>query len=127
MNFTRRLRLLLILAGACASCATVQPTVTQVQGVVDCSAKAVVSQLPAIITDVTTDLLAKDYVKLLTDLAQRVGDDAVVCAVSLSAQAAENRKASHPGTAQPNADVVTTNAADYLRLRAVRLSTGAPQ
>jgi hypothetical protein len=100
------------------------PVLTKVVDVVDCAADKVQSQLPSIITDVTTDLLSKDYVGLLTKLAQRVGDDAVVCAVALAATAAENRKAAHPGSAQPNADVVTANAMAYLTAREVRFASG---
>ncbi len=111
----RRLKALIALAGLCLSCATINPVVQKVGHAVDCSAKAVVSQLPSIVAEVATDLLAKDYVKLLTDIGKRVGTDALVCAVKVSADSAEVRMAATPG-AQPNAEAIRTNGTEYLRM-----------
>lgn len=111
----KRLRALIILAGCCAACATTQPVVTQVGHVVDCSAAAVVSQLPTIVSEVATDLLSKDYVSLLTDVGKRVGTDVLVCAVKVSSDGAEARMAATPGE-QPNAEVIQKHAAEYLLL-----------
>ncbi len=121
----RKLKALIILAGFCVSCgngcATTTPIVTAIGHAVDCSANAVVSQLPGIMTDVVTDLLSKDYMKLLTDLATRVGDDAVACGVAASTGAARARLAA--GTAaQPNAEAVAGHGEEYLRLRDVRFT-----
>ncbi len=122
----RKLKALIILAGFCASCATTQPIVSKVEHVVDCSASAVVSQLPGIITEVATDLLSQNYVKLLTDLASKVGDDVVVCSVAASTGNAKARLAA--GTAaQPNAETIAANGEAYLRARDVRFAgQGAP-
>ncbi len=122
----RKLKALIALAGLCLSCATVQPIVTKIGHAVDCSTNAVVSQLPAIITDVVTGLLSKDYMKILTDIASRVGDDALVCAVAASTGQARARLAA--GTAaQPNAEAVARNGDEYLKLREVRFVLDDPE
>lgn len=100
-----------------AACAHTTPAVTVVSHVVDCTTSEVKAQLPAVFTEVLTDLLSKDYVGLLTSVAKRVGDDVVVCAVRESAGAAASRASATPGVESPNADAIRANAAEYLRLR----------
>ncbi len=104
---------------AVPGCATTQPVVTKVSNVVDCSAQTVVSQLPSIISEVVTDLLSTDYVKLLTDIGRRVGTDAMVCAVKVAGDRASVRMATTPGD-QPNAEAIRDHADTYLQLRDVK-------
>lgn len=106
---------------AFGSCAHTTPAVQVVGHVVDCSAKAVVDQLPTIVAEVATDLLSKDYVALLENVGRRVGTDVLVCAVKDSADGAAARMAATEGE-QPNASAIKTHAADYLRLRDVKFA-----
>lgn len=113
---------LIAVLASCAGCAHTTPVTTKVSHVVDCTATQVKEQLPAVFTEVLTDLLSKDYVGLLTDIAKRVGDDVVVCAVKESAAAAESRASATPGVESPNADAIRANAAEYLRVREVKFA-----
>ena len=106
---------------AWSSCATTQPTLTKVEHIVSCAASEVKAQLPAILSEVATDLLSKDYAKLLADVGRRVGTDAMVCAVALASDSAGARMADTNGE-QPNAENIRTNAAAYLKARDVHFA-----
>lgn len=108
---------------AVSSCAHTTPVVTKIGHVVDCTATKVKEQIPAVFTDVLTDLLSSDYAKLLSDVARRVGDDVVACAVLASQQAASARMGATEAAA-PNATAIRDHAEEYLRLREVQFSAG---
>jgi len=117
---------LLAVSMAIPACATTgSPVLTKVESAVDCSAGQVKAQLPNIITDVTTDLLSANYIKLLVDLAKRVGDDVVVCAVAAASSEAHARLASATA-AQPNADRILDHAESYLSARGVTFASPPP-
>ena len=67
---------------ACSlACATVAPVTSKVKPVIDCTLPEIKAQIPAIITEVVTDLWSKSYDQLLNTLALRMRDDVVYCAV----------------------------------------------
>jgi len=109
-----------LLVAALAGCHAVKPpvTTTQITHAVDCTRDQIEQQIPALITEVTTDLLDDDYTHMLNQLGAKVGDDVLVCTIQASAASADARKSEAAGDS-PNADVVMTNADAYLKLRGV--------
>jgi len=89
------------------SCATVAP---KAENTAKCTADKIVQQRDAILSEVIADLAAQNYVALLTELAMRVGQDVVTCAVQ-EAYTTKQLKA------VPGADtsVIKAHAAEYLR------------
>ena len=114
------------IVASCAGCATVKPIQTTAIGIVDCTAPKIEAQLPAIVTEVTTDLLSKDYLPLLISLGQRVGDDVVACGIQYASAQADARKSALPGVEEPNADKIQANVASYLTTRGVVFAPRPP-
>lgn len=105
-------------------CATTQPIVDKIDHVIDCLKPEVSQQIPAIVSEVATDLLAGNYADLLTKLEQRATSDVVICAVKESVGQAAVRASTTAG-AQPNASKIQVNGNDYLKARGATFASGA--
>lgn len=120
MNRIARTILFTLTIVVATSCATTQPTptLTKVSHAVDCTKDEVQSQIPSIVTTIATNLLSHNYVGLLINLARQVGEDAVICGVQFARADAVHRASLAPGQ-QPNADLITQHATEYLSAREV--------
>ncbi len=114
------MKILAVIISAALGCSTVKPiadpVLSKVEGAIDCTAPLIVSQRVAIAEEVARDLASVDWAALLADLANRVKDDVVICAVQASVAKASAPAATSSSTAD---DPIVKNGRAYLFARDV--------